>query len=214
MIGLPCFPLWLVMQELAAFREHDLPLSPECGLSSRNSVSWRAHVAGEHEGEQGHVLTCGVFFRRAWPGCREHSPGSGNSFSCRQKHKQSESLWVFWKIRSKLRPFVQGGTAVNATYCSLLQCPQGGQEEGQDWKEDPWQPGEGLLGRAPACGKPRGQHGLQFMTSAWHSEGLPEKVREGCGNPLISPKVMVNELRKDGHFPVRWPEFSPVEFRL
>ncbi|XP_031792440.1 regulator of G-protein signaling 7 isoform X17 [Piliocolobus tephrosceles] len=29
---------------------------------------------------------------RAWPGCREHLPGSGSSFSCKQKHKQSESL--------------------------------------------------------------------------------------------------------------------------
>ncbi|XP_023488209.1 regulator of G-protein signaling 7 isoform X5 [Equus caballus] len=29
---------------------------------------------------------------RAWPGCRGPSPGSGSSFSCKQKHKQSESL--------------------------------------------------------------------------------------------------------------------------
>ncbi|XP_065398436.1 regulator of G-protein signaling 7 isoform X5 [Macaca fascicularis] len=29
---------------------------------------------------------------RAWPGCRERLPGSGSSFSCKQKHKQSESL--------------------------------------------------------------------------------------------------------------------------
>ncbi|XP_070257273.1 regulator of G-protein signaling 7 isoform X5 [Myotis yumanensis] len=29
---------------------------------------------------------------RAWPGCREHSPASGSSSSCKQRHKQSESL--------------------------------------------------------------------------------------------------------------------------
>ncbi|XP_027420535.1 regulator of G-protein signaling 7 isoform X7 [Bos indicus] len=29
---------------------------------------------------------------RAWPGYREHLPGSGSSFLCKQKHKQSESL--------------------------------------------------------------------------------------------------------------------------
>lgn len=47
-----------------------------------------------------HVFTCGMFFRRAWPGCREHLPGSGSSFLCKPKHKQSESLWVFSKIYS------------------------------------------------------------------------------------------------------------------
>ncbi|XP_069340776.1 regulator of G-protein signaling 7 isoform X16 [Eulemur rufifrons] len=29
---------------------------------------------------------------RAWPGYREHLPGSGSSFLCKQRHKQSESL--------------------------------------------------------------------------------------------------------------------------
>lgn len=45
-------------------------------------------------------LFCFVFFRRAWPGCRERLPGSGSSFSCKQKHKQSESLWVCGEICS------------------------------------------------------------------------------------------------------------------
>lgn len=66
--------------------------------------SWQIHTVDKWEGSSDHehqkVFTCGVFFRRAWPGCREHLPGSGSSFSCKQKHKQSESLWVFWKICS------------------------------------------------------------------------------------------------------------------
>lgn len=46
-----------------------------------------------------------MFFRRAWPGCREHLPGSGSSFLCKQKHKLSESLWSF----VQMWPSVQSG---------------------------------------------------------------------------------------------------------
>lgn len=131
---------------------------------------------------------------------------------------EAQAKWVLVSLLEdlfKLCLFVQRGTAVNTKCYPLLPCWQSGQEERQDWKEDPWQPRESVLGCAQACGKQASHSHLESVFSVCGKRGEPYQSK---GKPGVTPctphGILVNSLRKDHHFGVGWPDLSSIRFNF
>ena len=75
-------------------------------------------------------------------------PVNGSSSSCKQKHKlsRSDQPSAFTQTQSRRQHVTEHIPSASAP-------AQGRQEEGQGGEEGSGQPGEGLLGRPPACGE-------------------------------------------------------------
>lgn len=140
------------------------------------------------EDEHQNVFTWGIFFRRAWPGCREPLPGSGSSFLCKPKHKQSESLWVFWKTCSSF-----GLLFTEALQLTLLIifCYD---VDRVDKKRDKIER-KILDSQERAFWDVHRPVVSRRANPSWmlNCEGCPKEAGgEGCDSPIIFPKAVVN----------------------